>query len=54
MNPEKFPQPRLQTNDVVDMKDLLQAEHKILYAEQPFAGPEWHDAPSDQRSDEVD
>ena len=37
MNPGIFPEPRLQTNDVVDMNDLLEAEHKILYAEQPFA-----------------
>ena len=31
-----FPQPRLQTNEVMDMSRLLQSEHKILYAEQPF------------------
>lgn len=37
VNPGIFPEPRLQTNDVVDMNDLLQAEHKVLYAEQPFA-----------------
>jgi hypothetical protein len=37
INPGNFPEPRLQTNDVVEMNDLLQAEHKILYAEQPFA-----------------
>src|SRR5215471_13718388 len=36
MNPEAFPEPRLQTDDVRDMKDLLESEHKILYAEQPF------------------
>ncbi|HVO60542.1 MAG TPA: hypothetical protein VMT53_06380 [Terriglobales bacterium] len=36
MNPDRFPQPRLQTNDARDMQDLLQTEHKILYAEQPF------------------
>lgn len=36
VNPDVFPQPRLQTDDVVDMKDLLESEHKILYAEQPF------------------
>jgi hypothetical protein len=37
INPSIFPEPRLQTNDVVDMDDLLKAEHKVLYAEQPFA-----------------
>ena len=37
VNPGIFPEPRLQTNDVVDMNDLLQAEHKVLYSEQPFA-----------------
>ncbi len=37
INPGNFPQPRLQTNDAMEMNDLLQAEHKILYAEQPFA-----------------
>src|SRR5271165_2162748 len=37
VNPGIFPEPRLQTNDVVDMNDLLQSEHRILYAEQPFA-----------------
>jgi hypothetical protein len=31
-----FPQPRLQTNDVVDMNDFLQRERDILYPEQPF------------------
>lgn len=36
INPEMFPQPRLQTNDVMDMNRLLQSEHKILYADQPF------------------
>jgi len=36
INPEMFPQPRLQTNEVMDMSRLLQSEHKILYAEQPF------------------
>ena len=36
VNPSSFPEPRLQTDDVVDMRNLLQAEHKILYAEQPF------------------
>ncbi len=37
MNPEAFPEPRLQTNDVVDMNDFLASEHKVLYPEQPFA-----------------
>jgi hypothetical protein len=37
VNPGIFPEPRLQTNDVVDMSELLQSEHKVLYAEQPFA-----------------
>ena len=36
LNPERFPEPRLQTNDVKDMRELLEAEHKVLYAEQPF------------------
>ena len=36
VNPDLFPQPRLQTNDVMDMGDLLDSEHKILYAPQPF------------------
>jgi len=36
LNQEKFPKPRLQTNDAQDMKDFLQSEHKILYPEQPF------------------
>ncbi|HVP56305.1 MAG TPA: hypothetical protein VMU45_15040 [Candidatus Eisenbacteria bacterium] len=36
VNPNVFPEPRLQTNDAVDMKQLLDREHKILYAEQPF------------------
>jgi hypothetical protein len=36
VNPDVFPQPRLQTNDVLDMKELLESEHKVLYAEQPF------------------
>jgi len=36
VNPEAFPEPRLQTNDVLDMKELLESEHKILYADQPF------------------
>jgi hypothetical protein len=37
INPEIFPQPRLQTNDVRDMKDLLESEHEVLYPAQPFA-----------------
>jgi hypothetical protein len=37
INPGNFPEPRLQINDVVEMDDLLKAEHKVLYAEQPFA-----------------
>jgi hypothetical protein len=37
INPGNFPEPRLQTNDVVEMDDLLKAEHKVLYAAQPFA-----------------
>jgi hypothetical protein len=36
VNPDIFPQPRLQTNDVMDMRQLLESEHKILYASQPF------------------
>ena len=36
MNPARFPEPRLQTNDVKDMGELLEAEHKVLYPEQPF------------------
>jgi hypothetical protein len=36
VNPTSFPEPRLQTNDVVDMRNLLETEHKILYPEQPF------------------
>jgi hypothetical protein len=35
-NPSNFPEPRLQTDDVVDMKNLLKSEHKILYPAQPF------------------
>ena len=37
VNPDVFPQPRLQTDDVHDMKDLLESEHKVLYPGQPFA-----------------
>src|ERR1017187_6344380 len=36
VNPSNFPEPRLQTDDVVDMRNLLQAEHKVLYPAQPF------------------
>jgi hypothetical protein len=36
VNPDTFPEPRLQTDDVVDMNQLLQSEHKILYTAQPF------------------
>jgi hypothetical protein len=36
VNPGNFPEPRLQTNDVIDMKKLLQSEHSVLYPEQPF------------------
>jgi hypothetical protein len=36
VNPDVFPEPRLQTDDVVDMNQLLQSEHKVLYATQPF------------------
>ena len=36
VNPSTFPEPRLQTDDVVDMRNLLQSEHKILYPAQPF------------------
>jgi len=36
VNPEIFPEPRLQTNEVLDMDQFLQSEHKILYANEPF------------------
>jgi hypothetical protein len=36
VNPSIFPEPRLQTDEVLDMRNLLESEHKILYAEQPF------------------
>jgi hypothetical protein len=36
VNTNVFPEPRLQTNDVVDMQALLNKENKILYPEQPF------------------
>jgi hypothetical protein len=31
-----FPEPRLQTNDVLDMGQLLASEHQVLYPAQPF------------------
>jgi hypothetical protein len=37
VNPGVFPEPRLQTNEVLDMDQFLQSEHKILYVDQPFA-----------------
>ena len=37
INPEAFPQPRLQTDDARDMTVFLDSERKLLYAEQPFA-----------------
>jgi len=36
VNPDVFPEPRLQTDDVVDMSNLTNAEHKTLYPERPF------------------
>jgi hypothetical protein len=39
VNPVNFPEPRLQTNEVLDMDQLLQSEHKILYADEPFVDP---------------
>ncbi len=36
VNTSIFPEPRLQMDDVVDMNKLLESEHKILYAAQPF------------------
>ena len=36
LNPEQFPQPRLQTNDAQDMKTLLEAEHQRLYPKEAF------------------
>jgi len=36
VNPASFPEPRLQTNEVLDMDQLLQSEQKILYADEPF------------------
>jgi len=35
-NPSIFPEPRLQTDDVADMRKLLESEHKILYTAEPF------------------
>jgi hypothetical protein len=36
VNPTRFPEPRLQTNEVLDMDQFLASEHKILYADEPF------------------
>ena len=36
VNPGTFPEPRLQTNEVLDMDQFLASEHKILYTDQPF------------------
>ncbi len=36
VNPQIFPQPRLQTNDARDMDALLQQEHNTLYPPAPF------------------
>ena len=36
VNPVSFPEPRLQTSEVLDMDLLLESEHKILYADEPF------------------
>ena len=36
LNPEQFPQPRLQRDDVVDMKSLLDSEHRVLYPTEAF------------------
>jgi hypothetical protein len=36
VNPVSFPEPRLQTNEVLDMDQFLQSEHRILYADGPF------------------
>ena len=36
VNPVIFPEPRLQTNEVLDMDQFLQSEHKILYTDEPF------------------
>jgi hypothetical protein len=39
VNPVTFPEPRLQTNDVLDMDQLLQSEHKLLYTDEAFVDP---------------
>lgn len=39
VNPTIFPEPRLQTNDVLDMDQLLQSEHKLLYTDEAFVDP---------------
>src|SRR3974390_815143 len=36
LNPEQFPQPRLQRDDVVDMKSLVDSEHRVLYPTEAF------------------
>ena len=36
VNTAVFPEPRLQTNDVVDMDQFQQREREILYTKQPF------------------
>jgi hypothetical protein len=36
VNPVTFPEPRLQTNEVLDMDHFLASEHKILYTDEPF------------------
>jgi hypothetical protein len=36
VNPVIFPEPRLQTNEVLDMDQFLTSEHKILYTSGPF------------------
>jgi hypothetical protein len=36
LNPDTFPQPRLQTDDVVDMRTLLEQEHAKLYPKEAF------------------
>ena len=36
VNPQVFPEPRLQTNDASDMDALLRQEKKVLYPEEPF------------------
>jgi len=39
VNPVTFPEPRLQSNEVLDMDQFLASEHKILYTDQPFVDP---------------